>query len=311
MTCPRCKGSKRELIKPGLWRCVSPRVLIQEEGGPGLTNPMAGPGVFRHEHKVPCGLEFREAGPGAFLLCACKTVAIGLCAACEEPVCGLHSELCAGRRMCEADNPRLRAKAARTAAAERSAATKKRAWREWQEQVLDELGDAHPIERLVRVMAVWSKDEIWPRRSSQQRELVPTLEVVLGDLWSTDLLRRWPTDLMKSPPWDHEQVLEWFLDAVKTPPTPQQILTPRRVPVLGEMKAKLVTVPGWTFTSGSTSHILADDWHYPMTVLIDGRRGSYLDRPDHAPGNPGFSGVALREMAPLAQLPGLSPPPRV
>jgi hypothetical protein len=268
---------------------------------------MAGPGVFRHEYTVPCGFEYGEVGPGAFLVCACRTVAIGLCAECGKAVCGFHSELCAGRRLCEADNPRLRAEAQRVEAARRRQGAAATAWAEWSERLKGELGDVypvgdvHPIERLVRVMTLLSEDEIKSRELARQRELMSALKGVLRSLWSTDLMKR--------PPWDHERVLEWFLGAVKTPPAPQQILAPRGAPVIGQLKPKLVTVPGWTFTSGSTNHILADDWHYPMTVLVDGRRGSYLDRPESAPDKSGFSGLALREMAKLAHLPSLTPPP--
>jgi hypothetical protein len=183
------------------------------------------------------------------------------------------------------------------------------AWAEWIERLRDELGEVHPvgevhpIERLVRVMTLLTEDEIRSGDLARQRELMSALKGVLRSLWSTDLMKR--------PPWDHERVLEWFLGAVKSPPTPQRILAPRRAPIIGELKAKPVTVPGWTFTSGSTNHILQDNWHYPMTVLVDGRRGSYLDRPESAPDKSGFSGLALREMAALAHLPALSGRPSI
>jgi predicted RNA-binding Zn-ribbon protein involved in translation (DUF1610 family) len=266
---------------------------------------MAGPSVIRHQRTVACGTEYQEGGHGVVLECACGTFAIGRCAECKNPVCGLHSEIYEWKRLCDADVAAWRTEAERVAAAARARATAAavRPWREWQERLLDELGDAHPIERLARVMTLLSTDEIWLSKLWKQRELVSTLEVVLRDLWSTDLMKR--------PPWDHEQVLEWFLSAVKVPPAPHKIFTRRKVPVFGELKAKLVVVPGWTFASGSTSYILTDNWHFPVTVLVDGRRGSYLDRPDYAPGNPGFSGMALREMATLAQLPALPPRPSV
>jgi hypothetical protein len=188
-------------------------------------------------------------------------------------------------------------------AAERAQGVRAAAWAEWTERLRDELRDGHPVERVARAMTVLSKDEVKSRDLWTQRELISALGSVLGDLWSRDV--------MKHPSWDHEQVLEWFLGAVKVSPTPHQILVPRKVPVLGELKAKLVTEPGWTFSSGSTSHILADDWHYPMTVLVDGRRGSYLDRPGQSPDHSGFSGMALREMAKLAHLPEITPRPTV
>ncbi len=303
MPCPKCNGSERESLESGVWRCTSPRVIIREVGGPGLTNPLAGPGVLRHEEKIPCGAEYAEAGPGAFLVCACRTVAIGLCAACGVPVCGLHSELCAGRRLCEADNPRLRAEARRIDVTERAEAAAVALRVEWTERLREELKGAHPIERAVRVMTLLSEDEVRSRGSRMSHQVMSVFAWALGGYWTGDL--------MKKPTWDHEQVLEWFLGAVKTAPTPHQILVSRKVRGLGELKAKLVSVPGWTFSSGSTNHILTDDWHYPMTVLVDGRRGSYLDRPGQAPDHSGFTGLALREMASLVHLPSLPPRPGV
>jgi hypothetical protein len=123
--CPVCGGSEREQLAPGLWRCTSQRTVITEHGGPGLTNPAAGPGVIRREHVVPCGTEYQEGGgPGIVgVECRCGTFAIGRCSECREPVCGIHSTLIEDRRVCsEHAEQKRRIAAEATAAAERTRA---------------------------------------------------------------------------------------------------------------------------------------------------------------------------------------------
>ncbi len=51
-----------------------------------------------------CDTEYQEvAGNEGHVigLCACETFAIGRCAVCEQPVCGIHSSLRDGERMCQ------------------------------------------------------------------------------------------------------------------------------------------------------------------------------------------------------------------
>jgi hypothetical protein len=68
----------------------------------------------------PCGLRYHEAAGGlTTLLCASDqgTFAIGVCADCGDPVCGDHSRLYQGRRLCIRD-VKAREEAAAVAAAE-------------------------------------------------------------------------------------------------------------------------------------------------------------------------------------------------
>jgi hypothetical protein len=73
MPCPRCGSSKRWFVQPGRWRCTGgwtesgAHISGGYSGGPGLTNPMAGPGIIYHPpsyrpdrfHK--CGTEYDVA----------------------------------------------------------------------------------------------------------------------------------------------------------------------------------------------------------------------------------------------------------
>lgn len=48
-----------------------------------------------------CGVRYHEAaGGGVTLLCECSTFAIGICGECMKPVCGDHSRLLDGQRLC-------------------------------------------------------------------------------------------------------------------------------------------------------------------------------------------------------------------
>lgn len=98
MACPACGGSLRRMIAPGLWECTSISVL--ESGGPGLADPAAGPAVIRTE--ILCKVRYQERPAGGSALCACSTFAIGLCSKCRAPVCGDHSRLVSGERLCQA-----------------------------------------------------------------------------------------------------------------------------------------------------------------------------------------------------------------
>jgi hypothetical protein len=98
--CPVCRGSDRVPIAPGFWRCAAQRRV--ETGGPGLVNPAAGPPVL--VSYVTCNAEYQD-GPvyGTPQVCGCGTFAIGMCAECSTPVCGLHSAMLEERRLCSAD----------------------------------------------------------------------------------------------------------------------------------------------------------------------------------------------------------------
>lgn len=70
MPCPNCGTSQRTFVRPGRWHCdhvrVSPQWYAQPGyvGGPGLTNPAAGPGLiwdpggWRGGGSDPCDTEY-------------------------------------------------------------------------------------------------------------------------------------------------------------------------------------------------------------------------------------------------------------
>jgi hypothetical protein len=103
MACPLCHGDERIPLAPGFWECRSsvredrPGRVPDPMGPPGATMPITDT-IYR-----PCGTQYHEAtGGGVTLLCECSTFAIGVCAACMNPVCGHPScsGLHGGKRLC-------------------------------------------------------------------------------------------------------------------------------------------------------------------------------------------------------------------
>lgn len=99
MPCPTCRGATRTEISPGYWRCDT--TITTEREGPGFQRPGSGPPVL-YDTRV-CGEHYVEASstPNNLGLCACNTSAIGYCSECRRPVCGTHSGLWDGRRLCD------------------------------------------------------------------------------------------------------------------------------------------------------------------------------------------------------------------
>ncbi len=88
MACPKCGGDNREPIAPGYYRCTSAVRL------PATPDPLDGYGPSRIAEYASCGNEYQEdvrAQPTE--ACACGTFAIGRCAVCGRPVCGIHSRV--------------------------------------------------------------------------------------------------------------------------------------------------------------------------------------------------------------------------
>jgi hypothetical protein len=103
--CPICGGNDRVPLAPGFWRCES----IVTDYQTGLIPAPGYPPAF--QMKVPmavprqrvCGHEYHEASglEGEMQYCACGTGAIGRCAIDHRPVCGYHSKMRDGRRLCD------------------------------------------------------------------------------------------------------------------------------------------------------------------------------------------------------------------
>lgn|SRR5579862_5695918 len=101
MACPSCGGSDRISVAPGFWECCSqlaerrPGRVPDPMGPAGATMPITDI-IYR-----TCGVRYHEAaGSGVTLLCECSTFAIGVCGECMKPVCGDHSRLLDGQRLC-------------------------------------------------------------------------------------------------------------------------------------------------------------------------------------------------------------------
>lgn len=86
--CPSCGSSDAFQIAPNYFRCM------------GLVPPFsdAEPGEY-----VRCDYEFQAGGltvTSAQPVCACGTFAVGRCHTCQRSVCGEHSAMFEGRRLC-------------------------------------------------------------------------------------------------------------------------------------------------------------------------------------------------------------------
>ena len=100
--CPACEGTWRQPVAQGFWECTSEVVEVWEEFAPAGPHGEMVP-VRRSSSRI-CGNRYHDtAGISPTVgLCRCRTTAIGLCAECDTPICGDHSALRAGRRLCAA-----------------------------------------------------------------------------------------------------------------------------------------------------------------------------------------------------------------
>jgi hypothetical protein len=104
--CPVCRGNERSPLAPGFWRCESIVTDYQVGVVPAPGYPpafqMKVPMAFPHQRV--CGHEYHEASrldEGEMQYCACGTGAIGRCAIDHRQVCGYHSKMRGGRRLCD------------------------------------------------------------------------------------------------------------------------------------------------------------------------------------------------------------------
>lgn len=92
--CPKCGGQQRRQLAPGYWECQTD-VLI-----PGMVPSPTGallPGPLN----ATCGHRYQEGGERVGdAQCYCGTFAIGTCKRCGRAVCGDHSLLWDGARLC-------------------------------------------------------------------------------------------------------------------------------------------------------------------------------------------------------------------
>lgn len=208
-------------------------MVVERTGGPGLSDPRLGPPVI--DWQRICAVEYQEgATSGAPISCACSTFAIGLCAGCSQPVCGIHSGLHpSGRRLCEhcwraADE----IAAAEAAEAERKAGeTYETQLRLWRKRVIASLQGVERTEQLVRAAAGLTTGGGY----GQGLGMTNWTEVrnVLGEV----------------PEVSVQQIARWFVGRAAGPP-PDRIGA--ELPTLfGGVKTKQIRV--WRFKEASAS----------------------------------------------------------
>jgi len=88
-TCPICGGSERIGIAPGYWECRSSWLAGMQGHGSRQTP------IFQ-----TCLARYHDEGKLPSVKCGCRTFAIGTCTDCDSPVCGDHSALYLGLRLC-------------------------------------------------------------------------------------------------------------------------------------------------------------------------------------------------------------------
>ncbi|MDK3257112.1 hypothetical protein [Blastococcus capsensis] len=147
MPCPACGATDtRTQILPGYWRCDAVVPAAQPVTVGAGTSGVAEPG-----ESARCGtayLQTRSDDAGA-AVCRCGTPAVGECSECTRMVCGDHSGLWQGWRVCDRDlaNARLRARNAAVAEERqaREAAAAAEAERLRQRSTLLELADEDAV----------------------------------------------------------------------------------------------------------------------------------------------------------------------
>lgn len=253
MACPMCGRMERTPIAPGFFRCTS-KVEVRN-AGPGLSDPAAGPPVT--VALIECGTEYQEGTGTGPPSCVCGTFAIGRCFLCVNPVCGEHSKLSSGRRLCssclavEAEKDKAAAAAAAAAHGEERRLRRDR-WLDSERRNLESAGAA---ERIVRVVGGLTVDSFGPPGQTDW----PAVTDLLGDVGTAD-----------APEWDLHAIVSWF--CANAPGGPPNTIRRERKTVFGSWKSYLT--PSWTFPGSSTlSFSFADsstlNW-CDLAVLSDG-----------------------------------------
>ncbi|TFV62784.1 UNVERIFIED_ORG: hypothetical protein E4P37_16365 [Bacillus sp. AZ43] len=113
MPCPTCGATDaRTQILPGYWRCDAAARAGQLVGGPAPANAPTGAA-----QPSRCGTIYLQTRLEEGAACRCGDPAIGECTECTRAVCGDHSTLWQGWRVCDRDlaNARVRSRAAAVA----------------------------------------------------------------------------------------------------------------------------------------------------------------------------------------------------
>jgi hypothetical protein len=115
--CPSCGGTERVPIAAGYWEC---KTSVEERRLGVIPDPMGAPGATRPVADVvyrPCGVRYHEGSGVVTATCACGTFGIGVCVECGKVICGDHSRMNGGQRLC-IEHCRVRDETAALAAAQ-------------------------------------------------------------------------------------------------------------------------------------------------------------------------------------------------
>ena len=241
-------------ISPGFYECTSTVSSPRPVDMPGVGHMILAP-------KDPCDHRYQEGSgqPVGGEICDCETFAVGRCARCRRPVCGDHSRLHDGKRVC-------------VTCLESTARTAEEAQRAWDEERLGRLAAIRdPVERLVssmRYLRDWYVDlELRKVRSptktnpfdigahlarknglsdfnhqylNKVRDICPDVKLA-GSRLPIDSTDRWKY------PWDSGAIGRWFVGKVRAAgvaPTGSSTPEPRRF-------RRSVPEPVWRFEKGS------------------------------------------------------------
>jgi hypothetical protein len=258
-----------------------------------------------------CEAVFKHVDPLSVSSCSCGTFAIGRCAICHMPVCAQHSEMLDGQRLCM-EHAEGRHAAGRVAAAQRREeaeqtdhARHEQERQAWLVVCHNLLAEIDPV--AAHVMAVREatalegyqpKSEVAEVRSEQ---LPYHLE---GISLNYTLLNRLVPDQSSPDLWDDDAVQAWFHRAVKAP---TRKLGYGSKPLFGGRRR---LVDGWLLHSGWTKD---HDKAFGLVVIVSGGRRLFVERSDvnvlELCDDARLNAYALCQMADMAELPRLPPPP--
>lgn len=331
MRCPECGGSDREPIAPGLWRCTSRRIetVLREGPGFGHPNPSRGPPVIPAQRSVTCGAEYQEGAPTtAELACGCGTFAIGRCAECGDPVCGTHSAVADGRRLCSRDMARVR-EAFVEAERERKARLADAAAHEHDQKLEQIAALDDPIERLLSALAFVLHDlhpddvgasaaQMSQRRRSEFARACPESD------WEGTWIDNWDMPEVEGTwvdNWDTQEIGDWLvrrMRATGVEPNGTFRETAIHQPRFGKARTvEIATHRAWSFPLDLRGNASGDAVHGDsgnhLGVLEDGRMTSIyvevgdLPRVHGWDGTPGGRVLTPSNLVALARAVGLPP----
>lgn len=209
MSCPVCQGSQRRPIAPGYWECLSSITetkMVSETWVPGGPNGQMVPMPRYGPVSRICGTRYHESAAtnkAESARCECGTFAIGVCHQCDREVCGDHSCLVAGARLClDCSRQRDRDESAARRERDEKAARQAQVSVESRNAAIQAIAD--PIERLLTAMGTLktyrknggvgcpATDEVFPGWQGQIAAACPSLASSMGEVeYDSAAVARW------------------------------------------------------------------------------------------------------------------------